>query len=95
MWRHKMSIEELRNEIDRIDDEIINLLGKRKDLVAEIAKIKKESDNPVYDKDREQKIIGKLKKMAKEKGLDENFVSSLYAIILKDSKENQERIVKH
>ena len=34
-------LENIRKEIDKIDDEIISLLSKRNDLIGGIAKIKK------------------------------------------------------
>tara|TARA_Y100000310_G_scaffold345853_1_gene471436 strand:+ start:20489 stop:20755 length:267 start_codon:yes stop_codon:yes gene_type:complete len=86
-----MNMEELRKEIDKIDDEIINLLGKRKNLVKIIAGLKKESNKPTEDKSREQQIIERLKELSKKYSLDENFVAALYQVILKNSKEEQEK----
>ena len=82
---HNMLIEH------HIDDEIIQLLSKRKDFTKKISKTKKELNSPIYDKKREQQIIDRLKTISKEKGLDENFVVSLYEIILKNSKDEQEK----
>jgi len=86
-----MNIEELRKEIDNIDDNIIKSLSKRKDIIKKIASIKKELDKPVIDEDREQQIIERLKEKAKEKGLDENFINSIYEIILENSRNEQEK----
>jgi len=86
-----MNIEELRKEIDNIDDNIIQSLSKRKDLIKKIASIKKELDKPVIDEDRERKIIKRLKEKAKEKGIDENFINSIYEIILENSRNEQEK----
>jgi|TARA_B100001964_G_C14210082_1_gene590073 chorismate mutase len=83
------SLEELRKEIDKIDNEIISLLSKRKDLIKGVAEIKKELIKPILDEKREKEIIGRLKTKAKEKGLDENFIISLYDIILKNSRYEQ------
>jgi|TARA_Y100000310_G_scaffold345431_1_gene464891 chorismate mutase len=83
------SLEELRKEIDKIDNEIISLLSKRKDLIKGVAEIKKELSKPILDEKREKEIIGRLKTKAKEKGLDENFIISLYDIILKNSRYEQ------
>ena len=82
-------IDDLRKEIDEIDEEILNNLSKRKNLVREIAKLKKSIRLPVMDKDREKNLLDNLKKKAKKIGLDEKFVGSLYGIILKNSREEQ------
>jgi len=82
-------IEKLRKEIDGIDDSIIQSLAKRKNLIKEIATIKKKQNKPIIDEEREQQITERLKKIATENDLDENFVISIYKIILKNSREEQ------
>ena len=84
-------IEKLRKEIDRIDNNIIELLSKRKGAVKKIAGIKRQENTPVIDKGREQEIINRLKKLSKENGLDENFIGSVYGIIIDNSRNEQER----
>ena len=84
-------IEKLRKEIDSIDDSIIGLLSKRKGIVKKIAGIKKQENKSIIDKEREQEITNRLKRMAKEKGLDENFVWSVYRIIINNSRNEQEK----
>jgi chorismate mutase len=84
-----MEIKSVRKEIDSIDDEIISLLSKRKGMSQKIAEIKKQSDKPILDQSREQQVMKRLKKLSKEKGLDENFIISLYNIILKNSRDEQ------
>ena len=84
-------IEKLRKEIDSIDNSIIELLSKRKSIVKKIAGIKKQENKPVIDKEREQEIIHRLKKLSKENGLDENFIESIYEIIINNSRNEQEK----
>ncbi len=54
------SLEELRKEIDKIDNEIISLLSKRKDLIKGVAEIKKELIKPILDEKREKEILDSL-----------------------------------
>ena len=84
-------IEKLRKEIDGIDDKIIELLQKRKYLFKEVASIKKDQDKPIIDEEREKEIIDRLKEKAKESGLDEKFITSLYDLILENSRNEQEK----
>ena len=53
-------IKELRNSIDKVDDQIFDLILKRFDYVEKIGSIKKEMNMPVDDKAREQIIIERL-----------------------------------
>lgn len=85
-----MKIEELRKEIDKVDEKIVNLLVRRDALVKEIAQIKKKDGITVKDQDRENEIIVRMKKKAINCGLDGRFVEELFKLVLKKSKEEQE-----
>ena len=84
-----MDIEQLRKEIDKIDNSIVDLLSKRKKAIKEIALIKKKLGKPIVDENRERQMVERLKRLAKEKGLNENFIASLYKIMIKNSREEQ------
>ena len=56
----KKILEKLRNNIDKVDDQIFDLILKRLDYVEKIRNIKSEMNLPVYDKSREQIIIERL-----------------------------------
>ncbi len=53
-------IEELRKEIDRIDDTILDLLNRRASLVIEIGKLKAEGKRDFYSPERERAIYERL-----------------------------------
>ena len=53
-------ILELRQQIDQLDEDIIQLLKKRMGISKEVGKLKEELDIPVEDKGREQEIIDRL-----------------------------------
>lgn len=55
-----MTIETLRNEIDVIDTQLVDLLNRRYTYCIEIGKLKKEQNTVVLDSNREQKIIDSL-----------------------------------
>ena len=60
-------IEDLRKEIDKIDEEILNLLNKRAELAKEIGDIKKKEGREIHVPERERKIFERLSKINKEK----------------------------
>lgn len=57
-----MTIESLRNEIDIIDAQLIDLLNRRYHYCIEVGKLKKGQGTMVYDAVRERKIINTLSK---------------------------------
>ena len=56
-------LEDLRDKINSIDDEILDLLSNRSEIVLEIGKYKNREF--VIDLDREQKILDRLVKKSK------------------------------
>lgn len=80
-------IDDLRAEIDEIDDKIKALLIKRLDLSRKIGIEKKKSNLAVYDANREKCIVDGL-----TTGLDESeieLISNVYAVIFEQSKKAQ------
>lgn len=55
-----MNLEEIRPQIDQIDDQLAQLIEKRFALVEEVAQIKKAQNLPVTDSGRERDIVNRL-----------------------------------
>ena len=75
------NIKRIREQIDLIDLEMLNLLSKRKDLVTEIVKFK--SRDQIIDKKRIKLILDKLDLEAKKRGIPENLVRNLWEGMIK------------
>lgn len=71
------SLEEVRTNIDRIDDEIIKLIAERGTYVAQASAFKKNEES-VKDTGRVEKVIAKVKSKAEEYGADPDMVEALY-----------------
>ena len=71
------SLEELRNELDRIDPQIIQLYEERMSVCEEVGEIKIEEGRKVFDGNREQQKLAQVTREAKDpfykKGLTELF----------------------
>lgn len=71
------SLEELRNELDRIDSQIIQLYEERMSVCEEVGEIKVEEGRKVFDRNREQQKLAQVTREAKDpfykKGLTELF----------------------
>jgi chorismate mutase/prephenate dehydratase len=55
-----MNLEELRNKIDDIDNQLIGLLNARMQIVKEVGELKRASNSIVYRPEREKQIIERL-----------------------------------
>ena len=52
-----MDLNELRNEINAIDDEILALFLRRMEVAGQVAAYKRANGLPIYQPDREQAIL--------------------------------------
>ncbi len=59
-WTHIMTLEELREEIDRLDAQIVDLLKRRARCAREVGAIKRADGAPIFVPERESALIRKL-----------------------------------
>ena len=81
-------ILELRQQIDKLDEEIISLLKKRMGVSREVGKLKERLDIPVEDKTRENEIIDRLTQLA-GRNLSEEQLIRIFTAVFKSSKQVQ------
>ena len=53
-------MDELRQRIDQLDCQLVNLLNERAKVVVEVGKLKSKSDRPVYAPDREKQVFDRV-----------------------------------
>ncbi len=78
-------INNLRNKMDAVTLEMINLLKTRTDIAKEIGEIKKNIGKGVTDEEREDNLRGKIIQVSKEIGLDETLASKFLNFLLNES----------
>jgi chorismate mutase len=61
-----LTIEELRNRIDVIDEQLVRLLNVRVACAVEVGKLKHDMELPVYQPDREAQVLTKVREQAAE-----------------------------
>lgn len=75
----------LRSEIDAIDDEIVALLGRRLAVVHRVAAVKAEAGLPAILPDRIEAVKALAAERGKAYGLDPEFVTRLYQMIIDEA----------
>ncbi len=58
-----MDIAEWRKKIDELDRKMVELLNERAQAAREIGKLKRSTDMPIYEPDREKRIFENVKKI--------------------------------
>ena len=71
------NLEQVRENIDRIDNEIIKLIAERGTYVVQASAFKKDEEG-VNDTGRVEKVISKVRAKAEEYGANPDMVEALY-----------------
>ncbi len=82
-------LDELRAEIDGLDQGIVALLAQRHHCVQEVVALKKAQHLPVYHPAREENLISQRREQARQAGLDPDHIEELYRSILRQSRVRQ------
>jgi len=78
-------LDRLRDEIDRVDRELIDLLARRRDVVTRIAARKTARGLPVYAPDREEAMLRARRHEATEHGVHPELIEDILRRIMRDS----------
>lgn len=79
----------LRSMIDTLDHELLQLLVQRMALVAEAAAFKQAHGLPLYDEEREQRVLIDRRRWADDLGLPPGDVEALFRLMLRVSRAHQ------
>jgi isochorismate pyruvate lyase len=75
------SLNEVRENVDKIDREIVSLLARRGNFVAQAASFKKTTDE-VKAPNRVEQVIAKVTALAQEHGANPMVVESVYRAMI-------------
>ncbi|MHC1635796.1 MAG: chorismate mutase [Candidatus Methanospirareceae archaeon] len=75
-------LEEIRREIDAIDDSIADLLSKRMEYAIMAKEEKERINKPISDKKREREVIEKWMKRARSRNLDEEMMRKIATTLI-------------
>jgi chorismate mutase len=86
-------LEALRCEIDRLDQELMNIMEDRMKVAARIGQCKKENGVTILQPARWDQIISKYLALGQAKGFSEEFVRKLFMAIHQESINTQTKIM--
>lgn len=90
---YNATLSNLRAQIDVIDNQLIETLGKRMKISDSIGALKKERNVAVLQSNRWNQILGSMILEGESKGLSEEFVLKMFKAIHQESINHQEKIV--
>jgi len=84
-----LNLNDYREAIDKIDEDIMIALYRRFEIVDRVAKFKKENQLSIQDKDRETALINNLKDIASEWNLSVEMIERIWKTIIEESRNRQ------
>lgn len=85
-------LQQLRRQIDDIDDELLALLARRFDITRQVGRLKASMHMESLDAGREQEKLSHLRAQAEKMALNPDFVYSLFEILFAEVVDNHRRL---
>jgi chorismate mutase len=86
------SLSLLRDEIDELDKDLVDIIFQREEKTREIAGLKWKENISIYQKERWLDILNKARQNATEKGIDLKFIEQVYRILHQESLKIQHQV---
>ena len=90
---YRNSLNTLRTQIDVIDHQLIDILGKRMKIADAIGALKKDKNVAVLQSKRWNEILGKMILEGEENKLSEEFILRVFKAIHQESINHQEKVM--
>jgi len=90
---YKNNLSNLRAQIDILDNQLIDLMGKRMKVSDGIGELKKQKNVAVLQSNRWNAILGSMILEGEQRGLSEEFVLKMFKAIHQESINHQEKII--
>ena len=85
----EVELDRLRKRIIELDDELIRLIGERKEVVLDIGRMKRDLGLPVMDPAREAQVVRRVAERSRELGVDEELTRDVIWRIISSARDTQ------
>ena len=90
---YRAALTTLRTQIDVVDHQLIEMLGKRMKVADQIGALKKEKNVAILQSRRWNEILGKMILEGEENNLSEEFILRVFKAIHQESINHQKKII--
>ena len=87
------TLDDLRNDIDRVDEVLVRLLNERARVACEIGRMKKELGIEVYQPEREKQVLAHVRGIAAEGPLGADAIARLFERIIDEARRLERRLI--
>jgi len=86
----KPQLDILRNEIDQIDSQLVQLLAKRREITTKVGALKSKVGMPIYAPEREAALIKERREQATYAGVSPELIEDVLRRLMRDSYVSQD-----
>ncbi len=79
------ALSKFREELNELDEQLVELLGKRYQVIREVGHFKKANTIPMMQSKRVEKVKDRCAEMGKKVQLDPDFIRGLYTLIIDEA----------
>jgi len=87
------TLDDLRNDIDRVDEVLVRLLNERARVACEIGRLKKAQGVDIYQPEREKQVLEHVRNIAVEGPLGADAIARLFERIIDEARRLERRVV--
>lgn len=84
-----MNLDELREEIEEIDRDLVELIARRTYVADTIAEVKSEQGLPTTDEGQEQRVMDRAGENAERFDVESNLVKAIFRLLIELNKVEQ------
>ena len=79
------ALSRFREKLNGLDEQLVDLLGKRFKIIREVGHFKKANTIPMMQSKRVEKVKDRCAEMGKKVQLDPDFIRTLYTLIIDEA----------
>ena len=87
------TLDQLRDDIDRVDEVLVRLLNERARVACEIGKLKKAQGVEIYQPEREKQVLAHVRGIAAEGPLGPDAIARLFERIIDEARRLERRLM--
>jgi chorismate mutase-like protein len=87
------TLDDLRDDIDRVDEVLVRLLNERARVACEIGRLKKMQGMDVYQPEREKQVLDHVRSVASEGPLGADAIARLFERIIDEARRLERRMM--
>jgi chorismate mutase-like protein len=89
------TISQYRDELDRLDDQLLSVLAQRLNICREIGLVKLAAKMSVDQPDRVKYVKERAATVAEQLGVDSQFAVQIYDLIIEETCRIEDEVVNH